>query len=62
MITLQLTQGEYDYLARAVQRDVDDAASILLGEEEPDADAEYGHACRMLRLLKRVEQEQVAPF
>lgn len=60
MITLQLSLAEYEYLCRAVQRDIDDGESALLCGD--DTMVEHAHACRMQRLLKKVEQEQVVPF
>lgn len=60
MITIQLSPGEYAYLCRAVQRDIDDGA--MMCGDDAHMEAEHGHACRMLRLLKKVEQEQVFPF
>lgn len=62
MITLQLSRAEYDYLCRAVQRDIDDGESALFCGDDTDTRTEHAHACRMQRLLKRVEQTQVVPF
>lgn len=62
MITVQLSQAEYDYLCRAVQRDIDDGESALLCGDDTDTMVEHAHACRMQRLLKKVEQTQLTPF
>lgn len=62
MITLQLSTAEYTYLCRAVQRDVDEGDFVGGVGNDEHAEAEHAHACRMQRLLKRVEQEQVVPF
>ena len=62
MITITLSPGEYAYLCRAVQRDVDEGEMVgQIGDDE-HAEEEHAHACRMQRLLKKVEQEQVVPF
>lgn len=62
MITITLSPGEYAYLCRAVQRDVDEGDFMGGAGDDEHAEEEHAHACRMQRLLKKVEQEQVIPF
>lgn len=58
-IVLELSPDQFAYLSRAVERDADDAATLLLAQEEPDAEVELANARRMQRYLKTVEQAQV---
>lgn len=58
-VVLELSISQFAYLARAVARDADEASTLLLGAESPDADAELANARRMQRYLKTVEQTQV---
>lgn len=58
-IVLELSPDQFAYLIRAVERDADDAATLLLAQEEPDAEVELANARRMQRYLKTVEQAQV---
>jgi hypothetical protein len=58
-IVLDLSPSQFAYLSRAVERDADDAVTLLLGEESPDAETELANARRMQRYLKTVEQTQV---
>jgi hypothetical protein len=58
-IVLELSPDQFAYLSRAVERDADDAATLLLAQEEPDAEVELANARRMQRHLKTVEQAQV---
>jgi hypothetical protein len=58
-IVLDLSPGEFAYLLRVVERDIVDAQEILLLEECDSTQDELGHATRMQRLLKKVEQTQV---
>lgn len=62
MITIQFSRAEYDYLCRAVQRDVDEGEMVGVMGDDEHAEEEHAHACRMQRLLKRVEQTQMIPF
>lgn len=63
MINLALTDEQFGYLARAVQRDCDDHGTMLeCGVEEIGLQREFGFAEDMARVLDRVFQEQVVPF
>lgn len=58
-VTIDLSPQQFAYLLRAVERDADEAATLLLAQEEPDAEVELANARRMQRYLKTVEQTQV---
>lgn len=55
LVTLRLNPRELAYLKRAAARDLDDA------ELDDDAALEAAHAIVLLRLIDRVEQEQLYP-
>lgn len=61
-IALQLTAVEYSYLCRAIERDLDDFASMKK-YGDPDAfQSDYRTAQAMLLKLTAVEQSQIVPF
>jgi len=59
-VTLTLTPSELAYLIRSVDRDIEEWEEGMMRSEADDyAALEVAKADRMMRLLRRVEQEQV---
>jgi hypothetical protein len=58
-VVLELSPGQFAYLQRVVERDIEDAQAILLTEECDATQDELDCAHRMQRFLRKVEQTQV---
>jgi len=58
-VTLELSPQMFAYLQRVVERDIEDAKSILIAEDCEHTEEELSHARRMQQLLHTVEQVQV---
>jgi predicted transcriptional regulator len=59
-VTLNLTPGELAYLIRAVTRDMEEYEEGMMRSEMDDyAALEVAKADQIMRVLRRVEQEQM---
>ena len=62
MITLTLTAPEYSYLARAVERDLDDVRTLVAFGEDDGFVSDVRLAEAVLVKMAMVDQTQVYPY